>query len=173
MFDGWNNFFYLIGAAGAGLIGLLFVVVTLTTGSDRDRALRGASIYLTPTALHFAMVLSLSAVALAPRLAPSTTAALIGLGALVGLGHGLRSCLAIGSPRPGFEPPHWSDFWCYGAAPAAIYAGLAVAAIALWSRADWAVHAIAALLLALLLVGIRNAWDLVTWMAPVRRREPE
>jgi hypothetical protein len=29
MFDGWSSFFALTGSAGAGLIGLLFVVVTL------------------------------------------------------------------------------------------------------------------------------------------------
>jgi hypothetical protein len=29
MFNGWSGFFTLTGSAGAGLIGLLFVVVTL------------------------------------------------------------------------------------------------------------------------------------------------
>ena len=49
-----------------------------------------------------------------------------------------------------------------------IYAGLLVAAVGLAQRAGWAVHANAALLLALLLIGIRNAWDMITWMAPMR-----
>ena len=48
MFRGWDNYYFMIGSAGAGLIGLLFVVVTLTQGIDRDRALRGASLYMTP-----------------------------------------------------------------------------------------------------------------------------
>ena len=32
MFAGWNNYFMLLGAASGSLIGLLFVVVTLTAG---------------------------------------------------------------------------------------------------------------------------------------------
>ena len=30
----------------------------------------------------------------------------------------------------------------------------------------WAPYAVAANTLALLLIGVRNAWDLVTWLAP-------
>ena len=32
MFDGWDNYFVLLGTAAAGLIGLLFVVVTHSAG---------------------------------------------------------------------------------------------------------------------------------------------
>ena len=65
-------------------------------------------------------------------------------------------------------PPHWTDLWCYGAAPAAVYLGLAAAALAAWTGWSCAPYAIAGALLALLLVSIRNAWDLVTWLAPRR-----
>jgi hypothetical protein len=171
MFHGWDNFYFLIGSAAAGLIGLLFVVVTLTAGSERSQASRGASLYLTPTALHFAVVLSISAVAVMPRLAVSTAAAVFGLGALVGFANAIRACIGIRTPRPEMETAHWSDFWLYGGVPATIYLGLGVASVALWAGADWAVPASAALLLVLLLVGIRNAWDLVTWIAPKRKAD--
>ena len=73
MFEGWDNFYLMIGPAAVGLIGLLFVVVTLTAGFERSRAIRGQALYLTPTALHFAMVMVISAVAMAPRLGPAET----------------------------------------------------------------------------------------------------
>ena len=168
MFYGWDNFFYMMGSAAAALIGLLFVVVTLTAGFERSQALRGASLYMTPTALHFAVVLSIAAVALAPRVPTAVTAGLFAAAALVGLGHALWACIGIRSLRPGASPPHWTDFWCYGATPFALYLGLLGSAYALWAGQPWAVHAIAVLLLALLLCGVRNAWDLVTWMAPKR-----
>ena len=60
----------------------------------------------------------------------------------------------------------------YGAAPAAIYFGLCAASAALATRAEGATYAVAALTLTLLLVGIRNAWDLVTWIAPMRKGDP-
>jgi hypothetical protein len=65
------------------------------------------------------------------------------------------------------EPPHWSDLWCYGVAPVGIYLGLTgVIAAAFWGRSSWAPYAMGGLLLSLLLLAIRNAWDLVTWMTP-------
>ncbi|MEO8114535.1 MAG: hypothetical protein ABI655_09145, partial [Phenylobacterium sp.] len=121
---------------------------------------------MTPTILHFALVLSISALALAPGLSAPETAALMGLGALVGLGNAVWACIGIRGMAAGEDPPHWSDFWLYGVAPTAVYLGLAGAAVALGCQAHWAVHATAALSLALLFVGVRNAWDLITWMAP-------
>jgi hypothetical protein len=35
-----------------------------------------------------------------------------------------------------------------------------------FSEQAWATHAVAAVVTALLLVTIRNEWDLVTWLAP-------
>ena len=166
MFQDWDSFFIMIGGAAGGMIGLLFVVVTLTAGRERSQALRGTSIYMTPIVVHFAVVLSAGAVAVAPRLPVWATVAVIALGALIGLGNAAWTCVAIGPFQPNGESPHWSDFWLYGAAPAAIYVGLLAVSAALLMRAGWAVDATAALLLSLLLFGIRNAWDLVTWMAP-------
>ena len=168
MFQGWDNFYFMIGSAAAGLIGLLFVVVTLTQGRERSQALRGVRIYMTPTVLNFAVVLSISTVATAPGLTVPVMAGVLGLGVLAGLSNAVWACVAMRARAPGSEPPHWSDFWLYGAAPAAIYLGLVAADIALWIQADWAIDAMAGLLLTLLLFGIRNAWDLVTWMAPQR-----
>ena len=93
---------------------------------------------------------------------------------LAGLGIALRSCIGIRTPAAGVDPPHWTDFWLYGAAPAAIYVGIAAvaAAIALGLQLTWAAMAIAGLVLILLLVGIRNAWDLVTFIAPMRKEPP-
>ena len=168
MFQGWSNFYFMIGSAAAGLIGLLFVVVTLTSGIDRSKAMRGQALYMTPTALHFAVVLSISAAAMAPGLPAWATGAVIGLFALAGLANAIRAWLGIALAPVGAEAPHWSDLWMYAVTPAAVYVGLCLGAIGLGVRAAWAAYAVAALLLSLLLVGIRNAWDLVTWMAPRR-----
>src|SRR5580704_14168093 len=160
----------MVGSAGAGLIGLFFVVVTLTQGFDRDRALRGASLYMTPSLIHFAVVLSMSAVAVAPGLPIPATAGLFAAVALVGLGNAVWATIGIAFRRLGPEAPHWSDVWLYGVAPSAIYTGLLIAAVGLSEELAWAAYANAALLLALLLIGVRNSWDLITWMAPMRGR---
>ena len=169
MFEGWDNFYFMIGSAGAGLVGLLFVVVTLTPGGDRSRVERGQRMYMTPIALAFALVLSISAVAVAPGLSRWESGALIAVLAAAGLVNGVKATIALAQPRPEIvEPPHWSDFWMYGVAPTAIYAGLILAALGAGAGLVGAVDGLAALVLALLLVCLRNAWDLVTWIAPLR-----
>jgi hypothetical protein len=169
VFQGWDSFFQITGEAAATLTGLIFVVATLTQGSDRARLLRAVSIYLTPTVLHFAIVLSISALAVAPRLYSGWRAALFALAALTGFGNGLWSCIGMSRRQPGADtPPHWSDLWLYGVAPTALYALLLADTVAVGARTPWAVNVLAILLLALLLLGIRNAWDLITWMASSR-----
>ena len=60
---------------------------------------------------------------------------------------------------------HWSDTWGYGAAPFAASLALAVSAAAIWFAPNWAARGIAASVVAMLLIAIRNAWDLVTWIS--------
>ncbi len=165
----WDNFYYLIGSASATLIGLMFVVVTLTSGRDRGSMLRAAGLYLTPVVVHFAVVLATSAIALAPGLPGGLRGAAFGVIALLGLFYASRSCIGIARARASADPPHRSDFWCYGFAPTVFYVSLAaVIGLTFWLRAAWAPTAMAGLLLALLLLAIRNAWDLITWIAPSR-----
>ena len=170
-FKGWDNFYLMIGSAGAALIGLLFVVMTLTSGFERAKTLRATTIYMTPTAIHFGVVLASSAVALAPRLPTSLAALLFAISALAGLGNAIWACIGIRAGFPGGEPPHWTDFWFYGALPALMYVVLLGTSLALWLRMDWAPLAAGGCLLVLLLLGIRDAWDLVTWMAPRQKGE--
>jgi hypothetical protein len=170
MLHGWENFFWMLGSASGGLIGLLFVVVTLTSESDRDRVMRGISIYLSPITLNFAVILSVSALALAPRIPVQGMTLVLALATLGGSVSAIRALVRMSNPPVDGEPPDRSDFWFYGVAPTVVYAGLAGAVVAFGLQRDWAVNAIALALLSLMLLGIRNAWDLVTWMAPQRRR---
>jgi len=168
VFQGWDSFFQITGEVPATLIGLIFVVATLTQGGDRARLLRAVSIYLTPTVLHFSIVLCVSALAVAPRFYPGWRAALFAVAALTGLGNGIWACIGISRRQPGADPPHWSDQWLYGVAPTALYVLLLADTVAVAARTPWAVDVLAVLLLALLLIGVRNAWDLITWMASSR-----
>jgi hypothetical protein len=41
MFEGWSEYFFMIGSSAAALIGLMFVVVTLTAGHQSDQVEQG------------------------------------------------------------------------------------------------------------------------------------
>jgi hypothetical protein len=164
MFEGWDNFFLLVGGAGGGLIGLLFVVITLGgRPRDREAKLRATSVYMGPIVFHMAAVLVLSALADAPL--PGTgQGTAFALAALIGLAYCGRVVMALGVRRT-LTPAHWTDLWCYGLLPLAAYVPLGLAAAAAWRAPQWAAPSLAVALVALLLLGIRNAWDLVTWIS--------
>ena len=132
MFEGWDSYYLLIGSAAAALIGLMFVVATLTGGRDRTSIMRAASIYMTPTVFHFAVVVVVSAVVLAPRLSAAHEGFAIGACAWIGLVYAVVVTIRMLRAKTS-EVPHWSDIWCYGVAPAAIYLGLSTADITVWS----------------------------------------
>ena len=165
MFATWESFYLLVGGAAGSLIGLLFVVATLTQGRDRDSALRGASIYMAPVVLHLAQVLVISALATAPALGATAAASVVGGLGLVGAvvsGRVVRH-LALGET---FASAHWTDLWCYGLCPLATDLALAASALATaFAGPQLAARAIAISLVAILLLAIRNAWDLVTWIS--------
>jgi hypothetical protein len=95
----------------------------------------------------------------------------VALAALLGLAVSGRVAFHLKTGKL-VNPSHWSDFWWYGATPAAVYVavGAAAAGVSLWP--GQAPGLIGAVLVAALLVSIRNAWDLVTWLAP-RAETPE
>lgn len=167
-FQSWDGFYALTGTASASLIGLLFVVATLARGRDDPHAERGVALYTTPTVFHFAVVLAVSAMALAPKASAWLETIALGAVAVAGVLYAGARAAAIRRGKDSPLAPHWSDFWFYGAAPTGIYVALALTAAMAWAAPRRAPYGVAMLLLALLLVAIRNAWDLVTFLAPKR-----
>jgi hypothetical protein len=171
MFAGWDSFYLMIGGAAGALIGLLFVVATLTGGLGADKAQLGAKIYLTPTVFHLAVILAVSAITAVPHLSARPAGALLSAAAVLGLIYSINVGRMLRGPVR-LEAPHWTDFWCYGFAPGAIYLAQVAAAVALAMSISWAQNALGAAFVALLLMTIRNAWDLVTTIAPIANSKP-
>jgi hypothetical protein len=66
MLHGWDNFYMMAGTAGATLIGLLFVIITLSTHLSSSGIAHGARAFLTSTLVHFGSVLLQALVVLVP-----------------------------------------------------------------------------------------------------------
>jgi len=165
MFEGWGDYFFMIGSSAAALIGLMFVVITLTAGRERDETERGKKLYTSPIVWHLSVVLLLSGGAIVPAMTPKLYgAACAGLG-ILGVLMGCRSAVGIGGFRQATNKL-FDAVW-YGVAPAIACLGLIVAAIAVLSGSRWAPSAVAADLMALLLISIHAEWDLVTYLAPM------
>jgi hypothetical protein len=165
MIEGWSDFYLLIGSGAAALIGLLFVVTTLTAGRDRSEVQRGMRLYTSPIVFHLALVLLLSGAGMAPALSPQGFGILCALSGGAGAAAGVR--IAIGIRHSDHENvAGWFDVAWYGIVPALLYASLLGFGAALVTECRWGAPGVAASLMGLLLVAIHNAWDLVTWLAP-------
>jgi hypothetical protein len=166
MLDAWADFYLLIGSAAAALIGLLFVVTTLTAGRERSQIERGTRLYTSPIVFHLSLILLLSGAAMAPGIGGRMFGLLCDLAAAAGAAAGVLISIGIHRGAPDPDAGGWFDIFWYGALPAFLYLLLFGAGIALAAGCPWGAAGAAALLMALLLAAIHNAWDLVTWLAP-------
>jgi hypothetical protein len=164
MFKDWSEFYLLAGSAAAVLIGLIFVVMTLMQDRSRSSVLAGSRLYMGPVVLQVSFVLALSSAALVPEITRPAFAAVCGAVALWGFARGVMSLAGIAAIKG--PEVHWTDKWFYGAIPTALFAALAVVAWGFWSGQSWATVGAAAVITGILLLAIRNEWDLVTWLAP-------
>lgn len=171
MFEGWGEFYLLAGSAAAVLIGLIFVVVTLMQDRSRSSVLSGSKLYMGPVLLHVSFVLVLSAAALLPEISSHAMGFVCAVVAVWGLARGLMSITGIRG-LTGADTPHWTDVWFYGVIPTVIYVLIGVVSAGFWADKGWAPYGVATLITALLLVTIRNEWDLVTWLAPKVDEQP-
>jgi hypothetical protein len=166
MFDGWENYYLGLGPSAAALIGLMFVVVTLTAGRDRKEVERGKHLYTSPIVWHLGVVLVLSGAASAPTITPRLFGVVSAGMAVMGFGFGIRSTIGIARVPLSGQENNAFDVWWYGIVPAAAYVALGAAAALVILGSRWGPSAIAGSLMALLLVSIHGEWDLVTYLAP-------
>ena len=167
----WEDFCLIVGGAAAALTGLQFVVIAIVTEARSARSLKEIDAFGTPTVVHFAAVLLISAILTAPwhsLLAVSLALGSCGLAGIVYSGIIVFRARKQTGYKPVFE-----DWLFHTALPFIAYGVLATAAVDLSRDADPALFAVAVATLLLLFIGIHNAWDTVTWIAVEHSKRSE
>jgi hypothetical protein len=158
----WQSFYVIVGSSGAALIGIQFVVIALIADMRRLTVPEPIGAFATPTVVHLGGALVVSALMSAPwpsLLGVSIALAMCGLG---GLAYG--AIVIRRARRQTHYKPVWEDWLWYAVLPCGAYAALTVAALLLRTDTGLALFASGAAALALLLIGIHNAWDTVTYV---------
>jgi hypothetical protein len=163
----WNNFYVILGGSAGALIGLQFVVLTLiaqrpvtpvqpgTVPSDAGAA------FATPSVVHFAGALLLSAVGDAPwHKIGSIAFCWAGIG-LAGTVYTLIVANRVRTQK--IYRPVFEDWLFHCLLPLVAYLMLVVSALMTNWHLRPALFIVGAATLLLLFIGIHNAWDGVTY----------
>jgi hypothetical protein len=165
----WSNFYVMIGSASAALTGLMFVVITLMSGIERLEGSRDAvSTFSTPTVVHFSTALFVAATVCAPWHALAPPAVLLGLAGLGGVAYVLTVMLR--TKRLTIYQADFEDWACYTILPLVGYGALLAGGVLLPTGPDRGLFVLAGGVALLIFIGIRNAWDGVTYLVLERRR---
>lgn len=161
-FAEWANFYVIIGSSAGALTGLQFVVMTLIAQTKKPASAQDVRAFGTPTVVHFCAALLFAAIMTAPW--PSVSYVQIAISVCGGLGVAY-ALLVLWHAWKAVYNPDVEDWTWYGALPLIAYAAFGTAAMMLWHRQTLSMFIVAAATILLLIIGIHNAWDTVTYVA--------
>jgi hypothetical protein len=168
--SGWENFYVIVGSSAGALIGLQFVVITLIADLPVARGQEDAgAAFATPTIVHFGAVLLLSAIVSAPWHGVIAVAVVWGVLGTVGVVYQLFVFRSMRIQK--VYSPELEDWLLHVLLPLVAYAGLAASFFVAQANVRGALFCVAGVALALLLIGIHNAWDAVIYHVFVQRRK--
>jgi hypothetical protein len=165
----WRDFYVMIGTAAGAIIGATFVVATLagTLDSKRDAGIRG---FITPSAVNLGVVLVGAGVLAAPNVPSVFFDIVFGFGGLAGIVYGIVVITRIWA-----FPLDIPDISFYIVLPILSYVGFVLAAWWDWKYGDGdaPLRILACAFVLLLVVGMRNAWDMATFMITRKSNPPQ
>ena len=163
---GWENFYVITGSSAAGLTGLTFVVIALASDAKMVR-LSGLRAFITPIVIHFGSVLWIASIMSIPGHSALSLAVSM---AVTGIGLTIYSVLTIyrmNSNRALYTPAMQDWIW-NAALPSICCISLLAAGVLVLQHAVPALYLIGGVTMAMLFIGVHNAWDLAVWITVER-----
>jgi hypothetical protein len=161
MLSEWHEFYALLGTAAATLVALLFVAASIATGyMTVDRA-SPTHTFTSPIVFHYTFVLFVSLIALMPLDTDRRLGIVFGIAGAGAMAYALSIFIRVMRS----EVQDLDDRLSYGASPLAAYAATLIAACFIYAHSPVGPPLLAGALMLLLLINIRNAWDLTVYFA--------
>jgi hypothetical protein len=162
LFHTWHDFYVLVGTASATLVGLMFVAATLGSSVFSERHRVALQAFISPTVVNFAAALFICIGVMIPSQTWLSLGVLLAGGGVAGLVYAGRVWVQM-FVRRSFHVD-MVDRMFYATVPLVGYLLVLAAGILLLLRARWSAEVAAAALVVLMFAGIRNAWDMTTWI---------
>jgi len=160
----WHDFYLLVGTAAATLVGLMFLAIALGSRLLNQEAVPGLRVFLTPTLIHFVYVLIIATVGLTPILTRVPLGVLLVLAGLLSFGQALNQVPYMRRQQREGKLDRGDWAW-YLVTPVVSYLLLMGTGVGLLLRNSQALTGLALATIVLLVLGIRNAWDMVVFFA--------
>ena len=162
----WQSFYLLTGTGAATLIGLIFVAFSLGARLVTPQRIRSINAFVTPSVIHFAAVLILSMLSLVPTLTWQSLGVALTLVGLAGILHCASVAREMGlhqqEQQNALDTHHW--LW-HLLLPGACYILVFSTGLGLLAGLDWFVDLLALAVTGLIIVALRNTFDLTMWIA--------
>lgn len=169
---GWENFYVITGSSAAGLTGLTFVVIALASEASMV-SLSGLRAFITPIVIHFGSVLWIASVLSIPgHTALSLSISLIATGVTLTI-YGVVTIYRMYASRKLYAPALQDWIW-NATLPSLCCLSLLAAGALVIGYTVQALYLVGAVTLAMLFIGVHNAWDLAVWITaerPDKQRE--
>jgi len=159
--DAWHDFYVMTGSAAAALTGLLFVIVSLAPHIVARSVDTGVRSFISPIAVHFTAAMTVSAVMLAPDIPPAPLGSVLaagGVGLIIYMVWTRANRQWLSNKLPILD---W--IWYIGL-PLVAFLSITGSGIAIIARVAPGPYTLAGATVLLVIIGIRNAWDIVVWM---------
>jgi hypothetical protein len=159
----WHEFYGLLGTAAAALVALLFVAVSIGTSvlTPEPQSRANTATYMSPVVFHYANILFLSLIALIPTQTWQSFGLTIGIASIGSVVYSVVIALRV--HRNPFSD--LADRFAYGAVPVLCYMAGLVSAWLVFNESPAGLDVLAGAAMLLLVVNIRNAWDLMISLA--------
>ena len=162
LFRTWHDFYLLVGTASATLVGLMFVAATLGASVFTERNRVALQAFISPTVVNFASALFVCIGVMIPSQTWLSLGLLLAAGSVAGLVYAGRVWVQM-FVRRSFHVD-LIDRMFYATVPLLGYLLILIAGILLLLDKAWSAEVTAAALVVLMVAGIRNAWDMTTWI---------
>jgi len=165
-FEQWANFYVSTSAAAATLLGLLFVVITLAAERRLKYTTPHIRIYLTPAVIYFSSVLLMGVLLTVPNHTRLTAVICVCVEGIAGLGYCASLAIRRGVGSAFYEAR--SDLLTYVIFPFAAYALMVAGGLLLLRTPQIGLDLVAAGMLVLLGIAIRNSWAIAVTIVSSR-----
>ena len=159
--EGWHDFYVVVGSGAAALTGLLFVIVSLGPKVIASGTETGVRAFISPIAVHFTSALVGSALMLAPDIPPAVLGSLLAIAGLGGVVYTAWTRADAQWRRSNLPILDW--VWFVGL-PFIAFLLIGASGIGIAMNVPVSLQGFAIAILLLIVIAIRNAWDIVVWM---------